>query len=193
MRPLALAMKKKRISSQQIGLSLLILVLLLGWGIRYLFHSQKNLGTMIMGKEIYVLITGEIRNPGVYVFEREPSLEELITQAGGLKEQLITENVGTNHLITQGTGVYIGSENGHLQVSTGSMPCAYKVTLKIPISVNTASQEGLDAIPYIGPYLAQKIINYRSQHGPFKTIDEIKNVPGVGKIRYLKIKPYIGV
>jgi len=73
------------------------------------------------------------------------------------------------------------------------MPTAYKITLKIPISINTACLKELDTIPGIGPMLAKKIVNYRSLYGPFKTVEEIKNVSGMRKLRYLKIKPYIKI
>jgi competence protein ComEA len=58
--------------------------------------------------------------------------------------------------------------------------------------LNTATQEELETIPNIGPSLAKKIINYRSLYGPFETVEEIKSVRGMGKLRYLKIEPYIG-
>jgi competence protein ComEA len=185
-------MKKKRISSQQIGLSILILILLLGWGLNFLFSLQGNLGPIRRKNEIFTLITGEVKNPGVYVFGREPSLKGLIAKAGGLKAKLIGRKWDRYLYLTQGTSVQISSENGYMKVSTDSIPAAYKVTLNIPISINTAAQEELETIPDIGPSLAKKIINYRSLYGPFDTVEEIKSVSGIGKRRYLKIKPYIG-
>jgi competence protein ComEA len=175
------------------GLSILILILLTGWGINYLYSLQRDVGLMRNGGDIFTLITGIVKNPGVYVFDREPSLKELIVRAGGLKAKLMSKKCDTNLSITQGTSIQISSENGYVKVSTGSIPAAYKVTLKIPISINTADQEELDAIPDIGPTLAQNIINYRSLYGPFKTVEEVKSIPGMGKLRYLKIKSYIGI
>jgi competence protein ComEA len=67
------------------------------------------------------------------------------------------------------------------------------VTLGIPISLNTASQEGLEAVPYIGPSLAKRIIHYRSNYGPFTAVEQIKSLPGAGKVRYSKISSYVGI
>ena len=175
------------------GISILILILLLGWGINYLSSLQGDLGSTRKENDIFILITGEIKNPGIYVFDSEPSLKELIIKAGGLNARLIDKKWVKYPYFTQGTSIQISSENGHINVSTGSMPATYKITLKIPISVNTAGHEELDAIPYIGPTLSKRIINYRSLYGPFNTVEEVKNVPGIGKLRYLKIKPYIGI
>jgi len=194
MKPLVWAMKKKKNSNQHIGLFILILILLLGWGINNLFSAQGNPGSIERENNIFILVTGIVKNPGVYEFDKEPSLKKLMVRAGCPKAKLIGVKLcETYPSIAQGTSVQISSENGHIHVSTGPMPAAYKITLKIPISVNTASLDELDTIPGIGPTLAEKIINYRSLYGPFKTVEEIKNVPNMGKLRYQKIEPYIGI
>jgi len=193
MKPLVWVIKKKN-SNRHIGLFILILILLLGWGIHNLFSAQRGLGSIEKGNNIFILITGALKNPGVYVFDREPSLKELMARAGYLEAKLIGTKLWDIYpSFAQGTSVQISSENGHIHVSTGSMPTAYKITLKIPISINTACLKELDTIPGIGPMLAKKIVNYRSLYGPFKTVEEIKNVSGMRKLRYLKIKPYIKI
>jgi len=194
MKPLVCVMKKKQNSNQHRGLFILILILLLGWAINNLFSAQGDLGSIEKENNMFILATGLVKNPGVYVFDREPSLKELMAKAGYLKARLIDAKLrDTYPSVAQGTNVQISSKNGHIHISTGPMPAAYKITLKIPISVNTASLEELDTIPGIGPTTAVKIINYISLYGPFKRVEEIKNVPGMGKLRYLKIKPYISI
>jgi len=194
MKPLVWVMKTKKNSNQHRGLFILILILLLGWGINTLFSAQGDLGSIEKENNMFILATGIVKNPGVYVFDREPSLKELMAKAGYLNAKLSDAQLcDTYPSVAQGTNVQISSENGHIHISTGPMPAAYKITLKIPISVNTASPEELDTIPGIGPTTAVKIINYISLYGPFKRVEEIKNVPGMGKLRYLKIKPYISI
>jgi len=194
MKPLVWVMKTNKNNNQHIGLFIFILILLLGWVINNLFSVQGDLGSIERENNIFILVKGVVKNPGIYVFDREPSLKELIAKAGYLKANLIDAKLSdTYSFVAQGTSVQISSESGHITVSTRPMPAAYKITLKIPISVNTACLEELDAIPGIGPTLAKKIINYISTFGPFKTIEEIKNVPCMGKLRYLKIKPYVGI
>lgn len=62
---------------------------------------------------------------------------------------------------------------------------------KASININTAQLEDLISLPYIGPVLAQRIIDYRSEHGPFRTLDEIREVKGIGIKKLNSIKPYI--
>ena len=59
------------------------------------------------------------------------------------------------------------------------------------ISINTATEEELSSLSGIGPSKAKQIIEYRNSSGPFKTIEDIKQVPGIGESIYDQIKDYI--
>jgi len=61
------------------------------------------------------------------------------------------------------------------------------------LNLNTATKDELVALPGIGPAKAQAIIDYRNQHGPFKSIDEIRKVKGIGEKLFLQIKPELAI
>src|SRR5262245_29000318 len=61
------------------------------------------------------------------------------------------------------------------------------------ININTATKDELVALPGIGPAKAQAILDYRKAHGPFKTVDELKDVKGIGAKRFEKLKPDLAV
>jgi competence protein ComEA len=61
------------------------------------------------------------------------------------------------------------------------------------ININTASAADLDKLPRIGPKVAQRIIDYRKEHGPFKKIEEIMKVKGIGEKTFARLKDLITV
>lgn len=60
------------------------------------------------------------------------------------------------------------------------------------VSLNTATVEQLDTLPGVGPVLAQHIVDYRTQHGGFRSIDELREVNGIGDRRFADLQPLVG-
>ena len=61
------------------------------------------------------------------------------------------------------------------------------------LNLNTATKDDLVALPGIGPAKAQSIVDYRNQHGPFRTVDELRKVKGIGEKLFLQIRPEVSV
>ena len=61
------------------------------------------------------------------------------------------------------------------------------------VNINTATKDELDALPGIGPVKAQAIVDYRKAHGPCKSVEELKDVKGIGAKRFEKLKPDLAV
>ncbi|MGQ9560976.1 MAG: ComEA family DNA-binding protein [Candidatus Oleimicrobiaceae bacterium] len=62
-----------------------------------------------------------------------------------------------------------------------------------PVDINRASAAELEKLPHIGPALAQRIVAYREQWGPFRSIEEIKQVKGIGERTFARIRPYLTI
>lgn len=60
-----------------------------------------------------------------------------------------------------------------------------------PVSLNSATVEQLDTLPGVGPVLAQHILDYRAQHGGFRSIDELREVNGIGDRRFADLQPLV--
>jgi competence ComEA-like helix-hairpin-helix protein len=74
-----------------------------------------------------------------------------------------------------------------------AMSGAQLITLGLPLDLNRATAQDLDALPGIGPALAQRIVDYRTAHGPFKKIEDLLEVSGIGPQNLQRLKPYLGL
>ncbi len=74
-----------------------------------------------------------------------------------------------------------------LNLQAGPAPAADKV------NINTASQADLDKLPRIGPKVAQRIIDYRKEHGPFKRVEDLMKVKGIGEKTFARLKDLVTI
>jgi len=172
-------------SRSQVGVILLLgaaLLLLYAWRAQTLFPpSPPPPGAMSLA---FVEVTGKVAHPGLYSFPRPPTLKEVWTKAG-----VVGTAPDPDKTIADGSRVEVAPDGGY-RVST--MSGAQLLTLGLPIDLNRAYAEDLDAIPGISPALAQRIIDHRKAHGPFKTIDELEEkVLGIGSKKLEGIKPHL--
>ena len=63
--------------------------------------------------------------------------------------------------------------------------------MRYPVSINSATEEQLQALPRVGPVLAARIVQYRTQHGPFQRIEDLTKVRGIGDKTLVRLAPYV--
>jgi competence protein ComEA len=80
---------------------------------------------------------------------------------------------------------------GEGQCRLGRMSGPQLLTLGLALDINRADQTDLESLPGIGPVLAGRILDFRQQHGPFKKIDDLEQVSGIGPKKLAQIKPYL--
>jgi competence protein ComEA len=166
---------------QQGVILLLAAGLLLLWAWRANFFRAPSSPPPRQLNFIFVEVSGPGAHPGVYVFGHPPTLAEIWQ-----KSEARGPAPATAEKVTSGRRVEIG-EDGHYQVLP--MHGAELLTLGLPLDLNQASATDLAALPGVGFALAQRIVDYRQQHGPFKKVDEVMQVSGIGPRLLEKIKP----
>ncbi|MCR5845774.1 MAG: helix-hairpin-helix domain-containing protein [bacterium] len=139
-------------------------------------------------KIIYVHVVGAVKKPGVYTFAQGVRAEAAVDAAGGFAKNANTASVNLAHELVDGEQIYIPTkdEAGSAQGTSGSASLS-------KVNINTASTEELETLPGIGPAIAGEIISYRQLNGRFDSIEDIRNVSGIGDGRFSKIKALICV
>ena len=142
-------------------------------------------------KKISVYVSGQVKNTAVVELEDNGNLRavDAVNLAGGLTEFADTEAINLAEAISDGQHIHIPTKEILLQPSTKEISSAQNSGDKV--NINTADVDKLSTLKGIGPATAQKIIDYREQNGAFKTIDEIKNVRGIGQKKFDAIKDKI--
>lgn len=144
---------------------------------------------------IKVHIAGAVKNPGIISTEEGSRLADAIEKAGGFTEDADTSNLNFAYVIQDGEKIYIYNEDESKEIEEkGIVIEDSKVeTKEKKININTATKEELETIPGIGPALAERIIEYRNKNGKFKSIEDLKNVSGIGDKKFENIKEKIRV
>ncbi|WP_347490553.1 ComEA family DNA-binding protein [Desulfoscipio sp. XC116] len=155
-------------------------------------------------RQIVVHVAGAVQKPGVYRLPAGSRVVDAVNMAGP------TDNSALDYLnlaaaLEDGKQITVYSlEQINSQQLPGSVPGAMTAegtsapALAIGaagggININTASMTQLEELPGIGPSLAQRIIDYRTQNGPFMTVEDIQNVSGIGEKRFEQLKSQICV
>ncbi|HOH70279.1 MAG TPA: DUF655 domain-containing protein [Sedimentibacter sp.] len=131
---------------------------------------------------IYVDMDGAVVNPGVYGLIEGSRVIDAINMAGGLTEKAFTQNLNKARKLVDGEKIFINEEGEAADVFIDD---------KL-ININTASENSLMSLPGIGEVYAKRIIEYRNAKR-FNSIEEIKNIQGIGDKTFDKLKDLITI
>ena len=154
---------------------------------------------------VIIHITGSVKNPGIVKLKEGSRIEDAIESAGGLTENADITKVNLAYVVEDGTKIKIPSASEEdigdediIDSKSGDNIIIKENTVSSnnstqTININKATEKEFETLPGIGPSLASKIIEYRNQNGKFESIEDIKNVNGIGDNKYEKIKDLITV
>lgn len=151
--------------------------------------TDSEITETVKTEEVYVYITGKVKNPDVYKVPEDYRIYQVIELAGGFLDDAETRNINLADRIYDGmqiTVYAVGEETVYgcvANTNTGSSL----------ININTASKEELMTLPGIGDAKAESIIRYRNENGYFSSIEDIMNISGIKEGAFEKIKDYITV
>ena len=148
---------------------------------------------------IEVHVVGAVLRPGLYRFADGSRVQDAITAAGGLSSGADLNALNLAAKLEDGQQLavpYLGGTTLTAEATQGFRVIpglATQTPAASSININTASAEELSTLPGIGPTIAQRIVDYRTAHGPFSHVEDIMNVAGIGPATFDNIKDAISV
>ncbi|KPN96862.1 helix-hairpin-helix domain-containing protein [Lysinibacillus sp. ZYM-1] len=146
-------------------------------------------------QQVFVDIKGAVMYPGVYELQSDQRIIDAVQLAGGYMENADTQYVNHAQKVQDEMVIYIpikGEQLGDVSTNLLMLPTESQ-NKEQKININIADVETLTTLPGIGPSKAQSILSYREENGRFQTIDDLRNVSGIGDKTFEKLKDSITV
>lgn len=171
--------------------------------------SDEEKAENVTKNKIVIHIVGEVINNGVFELDEGSRIIDAVNIAGGLTENADVSKINLAYILSDEMKIYIPNKNEEMNKYVYESEVEYitnesgdnviernKVESKeenILININKATQTELETLPGIGPSIALKIIEYREENGNYTSIEDLKNVSGIGDGKFDRIKDLICV
>jgi competence protein ComEA len=179
------------------GLVALVLLILAG---RMLLHPRASASVRIpppvvpstttaaASARIVVDVVGAVRRPGLYRLSEGARVADALAHAGGATRRAQLELVNLAAPVSDGEQIVVPRRGAVASAGGGAGAPGAPAG---PVHLNTATLEQLDALPGVGPVTAQKILDYRQEHGAFGSVDELDAIPGIGPARLEQLRDLV--
>lgn len=154
---------------------------------------------MPVNDEVTVYVSGEVNSPGVITLDNNCRIKDAIIACGDFTPLADKNSINLAQKVTDGMQIKVSAlsqnqndktaDNAILNEGTNNKS-TQNTTM---VNINTASKEELDTLPGVGPATADKIIEYRETNGQFNSIEDIKNVRGIGEAKFSKMQSRIQI
>lgn len=150
------------------------------------------------GGELWVHVAGSVANPGVYALAPASRVKDAVAAAGGPSADAEISAVNLAAEIADGEQVFVPSRSDPGATGAGSSvpgPSGGngQKSGSQKININKADTTQLEALPGVGPATAEKIIAFRKTNGPFRSVEELQRVDGIGEAKLRQLAPHVAV
>jgi competence protein ComEA len=141
---------------------------------------------------VIVYISGAVRAPDVYELPSEARVKDLVLAAGGPTADADTARINLAERLKDSEHIHMPRQ-GELAASDDAAEDPAGTAQGGPLDLNTASASDLEGLPGIGAALAERIVEFRTSNGPLKSVEDLRNVKGIGPALFTKIAPLVTV
>jgi competence protein ComEA len=131
--------------------------------------------------KLVVHVAGAVRRPGLYRLAEGKRVADAVARAGGATAPADTAAINLAAPLADGTQVLVPRR----------VPGGGGATVGGRVSLSSATAAELDALPGIGPVTAQKILDYRAEHGGFRSVEDLDAIPGIGPARVEQLRDVV--
>ena len=137
---------------------------------------------------VTVDVAGKVRRPGIAVLAAGSRVVDAVEAAGGARAGVDLTSLNLARLLVDGEQILVGLDppSGVAATATGSGSPVTSL-----VNINTADQVALESLPYVGPVTAASILAWRTEHGPFTSVDQLLDVDGIGEATLAKLAPFV--
>ena len=142
---------------------------------------------------IVVDVVGKVRTPGIYRLPAGSRVDDALVAAGGALAGTDLSSLNLARKVADGEQIAVavaGAPDAGGATSSTDGSGGFSVG---PVDLNSASEAQLDGLPGVGPVLAQHIIDWRTAHGRFASVDQLREVSGIGQAKYADLRPLVTI
>ncbi|EAG3840498.1 ComEA family DNA-binding protein [Listeria monocytogenes] len=155
-------------------------------------EEKPNKEETKLSNEVYIDIKGAVRTPGVYKLPMDARIQDVVKIAGGLTAEADSSKLNLAEKLKDEMSIYV-YKKGEEGPTTQGANTEEASTGSAKINLNSATKDDLQQVPGIGESKATAIIEHREKEGLFQTIEDLKNVSGIGEKTVEKLKEYLDV
>ncbi|GGO80799.1 hypothetical protein GCM10012280_03560 [Wenjunlia tyrosinilytica] len=141
-------------------------------------------GATPVNKPVVVDVAGKVHDPGVLKLASGSRVGDALRAAGGALPGADTSSLNLARVLVDGEQVVVGAP-------AAAPPSPGPASTAGPVSLSSATADQLETLPGVGPVLAQHIIDYRTQHGGFTSVDQLREVTGIGNRRFSDLRSLV--
>jgi competence protein ComEA len=140
---------------------------------------------------LVVHVVGEVRRPGLYRLRDGARIADAVHRAGGALRDADLAAVNLAAPLVDGVQIMVPAKTTTPGGSSTESARGASGAPTGPVSLSSATLDELDQLPGVGPITAQKIVDYRTEHGPFASVDDLDAVPGIGPTRIEQLRELV--